>query len=93
MITFAEFIPISRGALLNAVGADVPLFVLEFVFLVDLVALFVSMRLRLAAAERSRHERLSIGIALRFPLSSGLSAAGVLRITARPSSLFPISQN
>jgi hypothetical protein len=24
MITFAEFIPISRGALLNAVGADVP---------------------------------------------------------------------
>jgi hypothetical protein len=70
MFTFAEFIPISRGALLNAVGADVPLIVLEFVFLVDLVALFVPRRHRLAAAERSRHERLarSVGIALRFPI-------------------------
>ena len=66
-----------------------PLFVLEFIFLVDLVARFVSMRLRFAAAERSRHERLSIGIALRFPLSSDLSAAGVLRITARPFFALP----
>ena len=48
---------------------EVFLFVLEFVFLVDLVALFVPRRLRFAAAERSRYERLarSIGIALRRP--------------------------
>src|SRR5260370_8668580 len=45
------------------------LFVLELVFLVDLVALFVPMRHRFAAAERSRHERLARGvrIALRRP--------------------------
>ena len=60
-----------------------PLIVLELVFLVDLVALFVPRRLRFAA-ERSRQERLArgVGIVLRFPLPSDLSAASVLRRTA-----------
>src|SRR6187399_3469576 len=67
-ITFAEFIPISRGALLNQSARMYPLFVLELVFLVDLVVL-LPIPHRFAAVERSGRVRRarSIGIALRRP--------------------------
>src|SRR5436190_23027352 len=64
----------SRAMTTGRVGAFVPnsggaLVVLEFVLLVDLVALLVPMRHRFPAPQRSGHVRLarSVGIALRRP--------------------------
>jgi hypothetical protein len=72
--------PYDRSKIITLLGAEDrssrtshcgrALFVLELIFLVDIVALFVPRRRRLAACERSRHERLarSVGVALRFPI-------------------------